>query len=317
MRGRDADRRRAPHRLPAARAEALDPALTAAVPSPRPGDYVFYVIGTWTSRKAIASLITAYLAAFTKHDAVTLVIHTGPEDRIAGRAFGLSGEGSRPAEASTWFALARLLAGRADPPRIVLSTRRPSPAGVRELHAGGNCFVTLSRGEGWGLGAFDAGAAGNPAILTGWGGSQDYLPAGYPYQVDYELIPTAEDPPDEWWEPPPGDRWAKANLEHAAGLMRQVDSTPDEAAARGGASSSTSSAGSRVRRWAISSWLALTAAEPGVRPRSIRLNLGCGDASSPAGWTTIATLTVTASTSRTICADRRGRGRTARRARSA
>ncbi len=86
----------------------------------------------------------------------------------------------------TWYTLAHALAGRADLPRIVLSTRGLDRAGIDALHAAGDCFVSLSRGEGWGLGAFDAGSHGHPIVVTGWGGTLDMLPTGYPYCVDYE-----------------------------------------------------------------------------------------------------------------------------------
>jgi glycosyltransferase involved in cell wall biosynthesis len=100
---------------------------------------------------------------------------------------------------------------------------------VDALHTQGDCFVSLSRGEGWGLGAFDAGTNGNPVIVTGWGGTVEFLPAGYPYVVHYDLVPTTDEEPDAWWEPHAGERWAKARTDHAATLMRHVFDHRDEA----------------------------------------------------------------------------------------
>lgn len=46
---------------------------------------------------------------------------------------------------------------------------------VAGLHARGECFVSLTHGEGWGIPAFDACACGNPVVITGWGGQLEHL----------------------------------------------------------------------------------------------------------------------------------------------
>ena len=184
--------------------------------------FVFYSIATWTARKAVLDTVRAFVNAFTANDDVTLVIHTTAEDHIAR---GRVTRGKQPSirnRESTWFTLATALAGHADPPRIVLSTRTLDRAGIAALHTGSDCFVSLSRGEGWGLGAFDAGAHGNPVVVTGWGGTLDMLPDGYPYCVDYDLTLTMLDEADDWWSPQSGERWAKARVAHASTLLRDV-----------------------------------------------------------------------------------------------
>jgi len=127
----------------------------------------------------------------------------------------------RHADAS-WFTLAKALGGHANVPDIVLSTRSLSQAEMDELHTRGDCFISLSRGEGWGLGAFDAAAHGKPVIVTGWSAPREFLPLDYPYFVEYDLIPTVDDEPDAWWQPRDGERWAKARIPHATALLRHV-----------------------------------------------------------------------------------------------
>lgn len=178
--------------------------------------FVFYMLATWSTRKAIPDAIAAFLTAFTASDDVTLMIHTTPHDKIAA---------SRP----TWLTLADLLAGRRDAPEVTLSTRTLTRTEVDRLHARGDCFFLLSRGEGWGLGAFDAAAHGNPVVVTGWGGTPEFLPEDYPYLVDYDLVPTITEAPDAWWSPQRGERWAKARTEHAALLLRHIFEHADEA----------------------------------------------------------------------------------------
>ena len=116
---------------------------------------------------------------------------------------------------------------------MVLSTRALSEEEVDDLHRRGDCYLSLSRGEGWGLGAFDAAAWGNPVIVTGWGAAAEFLPDGYPYFVDYDLIATTSDEPDALWRPCPEEHWAKARVSHAARLLRHVYENRDEARAWG------------------------------------------------------------------------------------
>jgi glycosyltransferase involved in cell wall biosynthesis len=205
------------------------PRVSIGAPPRADEKFVFYMISTWTTRKAILDAVSAYLAAFTAADDVRLVIHTTPEDLVARARVA---RGAAPAEAhhrTTWLTLAEALAGRQDAPEISLSTNRLTREQIEALHARGDCFVSLSRGEGWGLGAFDAAAFGNPVIVTGWGGTLDFLPPDYPYCVDYDLVSTMEEEADDWWRPVAGERWAKARIEHAASLMRQVFEHQDQA----------------------------------------------------------------------------------------
>ena len=205
------------------------PHIAATVPTPdAPADpaparpFVFYVIATWSTRKAILDAVEAFAAAFGADDDVVLVIHTTPEDHIARARLARGAQPWSRHGDKSWFTLARALAGRPDPPRIVLSTRWLDRSGVEALHARGDCYLSLSRGEGWGLGAFDAGAHGNPVLVTGWGGTLDFLPPGYPYLVEYDLVPTALEEPDDWWCPRLGERWARARVDHAAALLRHI-----------------------------------------------------------------------------------------------
>jgi glycosyltransferase involved in cell wall biosynthesis len=177
--------------------------------------------------------VEAFVTAFDADDDVVLIIHTTPEDLVA-RARPATRE-HRPGrhEGSSWFTLAGALAGRSALPDIVLSTRTLSDTEMDDLHRRGDCYLSLSRGEGWGLGAFDAAAWGKPVIATAWGATPEFLPDGYPYLVDYDLIATTTDEADALWQPQPGERWAKARVSHAATLLRRVYEHRDEAGAWG------------------------------------------------------------------------------------
>lgn len=201
----------------------------SAIRPVRDARYTFYLIATWTARKAIPDAVSAYLEAFRADDDVVLVLHTTKVDLVARGPHERPGASESAVAEETWYALARLLAGRRSAPEIRLSTRALARSEVDALHAAGDCFVLLSHGEGFGLPAFEAAAAGNPVIVPGWGGSLDFLPADYPYRVEYDLVPTLEAKPDAWWAPRPGERWAQARIAHAAALMREVYEQRDKA----------------------------------------------------------------------------------------
>lgn len=196
--------------------------------------FVFYVINTWTARKALPETIQAFAEAFSAEDPVALVVKTSAEDHIAlERSRRGNGVQSSPHEGLAWWSLAQLLSRHRHPPRIHLIAGEEPRRVIDELHTRGDCFVSLARGEGWGLGAFEAAAHGNPVLLTGWGGHLDYLPPGYPYCVDYRLVPASEDEPDDWFAPGSGERWARPDFTHASALMRRIYESQVQARARG------------------------------------------------------------------------------------
>jgi glycosyltransferase involved in cell wall biosynthesis len=190
-------------------------------PIPPRSQLVFYTIGTWTTRKALGDTIRAYLSAFKRSDDVTLIVATTEEDLIGLRRIADRGWAIDPQEGRSWFELERLLAERSDHPQVELRTAQMTRSEIDSLHATSHCFISLTRCEGWGLGAFDAAARGNPVVTTGWGGTLDFLPSDYPYLVDFDLVPSRDDETDIW-APSSDGYWAKARIAHGAELLRSV-----------------------------------------------------------------------------------------------
>jgi glycosyltransferase involved in cell wall biosynthesis len=189
-----------------------------------PDRFVFYTIGDWTERKAIDRCVLAYLRAFRSSDPVTLVIKTSGRDFRQTPPTGRSNVGP----GTTARALARLLAGHPDPPHITLVTGRIPATDIAGLHARGDCFVSLCRSEGWGIGACDAATSGNPVVITGYGGHLDFVGESARL-VAYELVPV--DDPAGWPSYSPDQRWADPDVDHAALLLREVFEHHDAIAA--------------------------------------------------------------------------------------
>jgi glycosyltransferase involved in cell wall biosynthesis len=197
--------------------------------------FVYYTIGEWTERKAVFKTIEAYLRAFTRRDRVLLVIKTSPRDlRLPpSPGAGTAGRGT------TAWSVAQLLAQHRNPPPMRLIAGALLDSDIVTLHRRGNCFVSLSRGEGWGLGAFDAATHDNPVVTTGYGGQLDYL-ADSPYLVRFELVPVED--PTGFPSYAPDQRWAEPDLDHAASLLRDVFHHQSDAAA------SAATTGAWIRR---------------------------------------------------------------------
>lgn len=85
-----------------------------------------------------------------------------------------------------------------------------------------DAYVSLHRAEGFGLGLAECMRLGKPVIATAWSGNMEFMTADNSCLVDYRLVPVGE---DEYLHPE-GQRWAEANVDHAAELMRRlVDDT--------------------------------------------------------------------------------------------
>jgi len=209
-----------PHAAPSG---AIPPAGGRQRFAVRPGDFCFYTINAWTTRKALWATIEAFLDAFTADDPVVLVVKTSPEDFTRRRWLRL-GPGTRRA-------VGRILARYERPARVVLITETLGDPELLALHAAGDCYVSLTRGEGWGLGAFDAATFGRPVIMTGYGGQLDWLKAESAYLVRHTLVPV--DDPRARASYSPDQRWAEADRGHASRLMREVHDCREAAAARG------------------------------------------------------------------------------------
>jgi len=177
--------------------------------------FVFYTIAEWTERKGVHLTIEAYLRAFSSSDAVVLVVKTSHRDR---RCAPPAGRRAVEPGTSAW-SLAAQLASHRNPPSVRLITREVGGAELRSLHRRGDCYVSVCRGEGWGLGAFDAALYGKPVVTTGYGGHMDYL-GGSPFLIDFALV-SVDDP---MGRPSygPDQQWAEPDVDHAAHLLREV-----------------------------------------------------------------------------------------------
>ena len=184
-----------------------------------PTPFIFYSIGFWSHRKAPYLVLEAYLKAFDVNDPVLMVIKTTSKDFT--RRTRQWRNGFRLRHPSPRVFVQKLIArhpGRAK--IVVIADDTLSDEQILALHKIGDCFVSLARTEGWGLGAFEATLLGNPVIMTGYGGQLDFLDPEFSYLVDHKMVAVNEPTWSENYKPTDG--WAEPSIEHAAHQMREV-----------------------------------------------------------------------------------------------
>ena len=190
--------------------------------------FIFYTIGYWSHRKAPYLALKAYWQAFTADDPVLMVVKTSTRDIT--RWHRPWRQGFRLRHPGPGQAAAELAAEHARPvaPYQIVADESWSDAAMLALHERGDCFVSLARTEGWGLGAFEAARLGKPVVTTGYGGQLAYLPPDLAWLVEYDMVPVYE--PTWRSSYKPGDRWAAPSVAHAAAVLRSIYA--DQTAAR-------------------------------------------------------------------------------------
>ena len=181
--------------------------------------FVFYNIAYWSNRKAPYLALEAYWRAFDSNDKALMIVKTSPRDITQYHRHWRNGFRLRnPSTLQTLNAMASRHTNRA--PVVLIADESLSDQEIMALHERGDCFTSLTRTEGWGLGAFEAARLGKPLIMTGYGGQLDYLDPALAYLVGHEMVPVHE--PTWSANYRTTDLWAEPSIDHAAHQMREV-----------------------------------------------------------------------------------------------
>ena len=195
------------HPVPPVPPVCADPAFLDLAPD----EFVFYSIFEWQDRKGPVEQIDAFLRAFRASDRAVLLLKSTPKGEDCARS-----------------ALAAISRRTGSDARVLLRCEFWNQAQVATLHARGDCYVSLHRGEGWGYPLFEAALRGTPAVATAYSGPLEYLDASHHQLVSYS-------------EGPVGQRyvfynrsmlWAEPDVDDAARRLRWVFENRDEARKR-------------------------------------------------------------------------------------
>jgi hypothetical protein len=183
-----------------------------AHPNPM-GELVFLSIFEWGERKEPWLLLRAFNETFSAREPVRLLCKVMNRDdglsvKQEIRKLGLKESGGR---ISYLF--------NVEFPHYQLGS----------LYRSADCFVAVSRGEGWNMPLMEAMACGLPAIATDWGAHQEFVHKGVAYPLRSRgAVPAVAKCPYysgySWADPDPG---------HLRHLLREIYENRDEARRRG------------------------------------------------------------------------------------
>lgn len=193
-------------------------------------NFVFYTIDTWSPRKNIPGLLDAYVREFSADDAVTLIVKTDAT------GYGPLPFGYDQSTTDLLDEQLNLLSERYQKPlpNIILLPYALSPAGLEMLHLRGDCFVSATHGEGWGLSIFEAvGNYQKPVIAPHWSALNEFLGDDYPglVPVQLEQVPIWPAIKPIFWPP---QRWAQPDLMVMGQKMRAAANDSAELRAASG-----------------------------------------------------------------------------------
>lgn len=201
--------------------QVINPVATSSLSEPpHDGPFTFFSSFQWSARKNPEGLIKAFLCAFDGDRDVQLVLKT----HIAGA------QTDREQVDSNIRKIINSLPLR-NPPRLRVVTGILDSRDVAELHRSSHAFVSLARGEGWGLPMWEAALAGRPVVTTNWSTPPEFLGADYPGLIDANLTPVSgmERNISPFFES--GMMWAEPHLDRTIETMRWVKNNYDKALA--------------------------------------------------------------------------------------
>lgn len=162
--------------------------------------FMFYTIAEWSNRKSLNETIKCFEETF-KHEDVVLYIKTNRSPAITHE-------------------------------KVIINTDIMSEEEILELHARGDCYISLAKCEGTGIGACVACKFGNQLILSSVDGHVDYISNFHEVETESEEINMCDNFPEHqnckkgkcevfpWFVG--GSKWKKPNLKKASEKMLEV-----------------------------------------------------------------------------------------------
>lgn len=207
-----------PHGIDMDEYKGIEPYSIAGI---NPTAYKFYGIFQFFERKHPMALIKAYWHAFQNKENVALVLKTYRN--------GFSDEEKNVVRET--IKRLKVMMPMENYPPLYLIGNMLDRAEILGLHKECDCLTHLDRGEGFGLVPFEAGACGNPIMITNWGGALEYAKPEHSYLVNYSLTPVFGMPWSPFYR---GDQlWAEPDVAQASRLMQHVFKNQVEAANKG------------------------------------------------------------------------------------
>jgi glycosyltransferase involved in cell wall biosynthesis len=208
-----------PHAIPLPEQDWKPASSIKGLPEDR---FKFYSVFQWSERKNPCGLIRAYYQEFSRDERVVLVLKTYRAGDDPDRSF----------IRKEIAALRKATKGNDCPP-ILLIEEFLSPAEISALHHYCDCYVCMSRSEGFGIPAMEAAAFGNAVVVPRYSSYPEYLDESNAYFVDVPReVPVAGMKYISLLYT--GDMlWGDPSVESCQRRMREVFSNQEEAKKKG------------------------------------------------------------------------------------
>lgn len=191
-------------------------------------DFVFYTVGTWGDRKGTARVVEAFCQEFHSEPRAVLVVKTGEINELSRRWGRWWWHVTRRIDSARKdLERVRRKAGR--DARVVCIDRDLDDTYISGIHARGDCYVSMARSEGWGMGAFDAANRGTPVVMPLFGGQTDYLDPELCFPVHFDVVDAQPLGAVDAEVFASGQRWAHPDLADCRRQMRHVFTHREEA----------------------------------------------------------------------------------------
>jgi hypothetical protein len=170
--------------------------------------YKFYSISQLTDRKGVLELVKVFCETYTENDGVILLLKTFRD--------GHSVEEQKKCIESISETI-KLCNNKKYAP-IAFIKENLNFDELQSLHDIGDCYISLAKAEGFGLGIFDAFNLNKPIITTKFGGHVEYLGENYDGLVNCSLesVNSSSFPKFNFDE---SYKWAIVDLDHVSKLM--------------------------------------------------------------------------------------------------
>jgi len=168
-------------------------------------------------RKNPEAVVRAFARAFPSDDGKTALVL----------------KSSRPREPYAGY-LRRTIAENGIANRVILIEESVSQPDMTGLLAACDVYLSLHRGEGFGIGMAEAMSLGKPVIATDYSASTEFCRAGHAFPVPYKMIPVPREQRDIVAYAKV-ESWADADVDAAAERLRELYRDPQLRARTGAA----------------------------------------------------------------------------------
>jgi glycosyltransferase involved in cell wall biosynthesis len=173
--------------------------------------FVFYAMFDFDSaieRKNPEGIINAFKSAFDKENSKVCLI----------LKITYNNETAAPQTRASYNKLIQMLEGY---PNIFILNQYLVKEDLNALVNLSDCFVSLHRSEGYGLGPAEAMAMGKPVISTNWSATTEFMSSDSAMLVDYKLTKVFGYFYDDVLQQS-HQMWADPDVEHAASFMKKI-----------------------------------------------------------------------------------------------